>query len=189
MKKPPFNTKRKNNKSSTQVSVPRSAQIYQELTLLSAKDGRGIAGDHTHAEILPLLPRIGAIARLIPFVEIKSHNRDRDTHLSPPPFRSLDAKSPIDEKSNDSTIKKKQKRNKDIRLHVLGNKDRIKEGVFNPSRDRRSHLPVKDRPFEVEKSRVEEEYHGGFCRRSGREMKRSRRTLTMGTIITVHLAT
>lgn len=82
MKKPPFNTKRKNNKSSTQVSVPRSAQIYQELTLLSAKDGRGIAGDHTHAEILPLLPRIGAIARLIPFVEIKSHNRDRDTHLS-----------------------------------------------------------------------------------------------------------
>jgi hypothetical protein len=47
------------------------------LTLLGAEDGRGVAGDDADADVPALLPAIGALARLLAFVQVQRHHRDR----------------------------------------------------------------------------------------------------------------
>ena len=52
--------------------------------MLGAENGGGVASDDADADLPSLLPRIRALAALIPFVQIQRHHRDRArnrTHL------------------------------------------------------------------------------------------------------------
>lgn len=103
---------------------------------MGAEDGGGVAGDDADAEIPPLLPRVGAVARLVSLMEIKCHHRDRNAHLSPPSSESLNYQAPIRRKTKQKgqisriyiTLLLER-----TNLHNIGIKNDTKSQSFSPS--------------------------------------------------------
>jgi hypothetical protein len=73
------------------------AESRVPLTLLGAEDGGGVAGDDADADVPALLPAVWALARLLAFVQVQRHHRDRQashplcSRFVPPSLQQISA--------------------------------------------------------------------------------------------------